>query len=86
MSKHDGTTTLNGSGLVWGITPPVPFRFVLNDNDGKPVGALTIDKGEVSFAGNADESANIFIEAVAKQWGQQWKAAQKRIEELEARA
>lgn len=86
MSKPDGTITLNDSTVVWGIAPPAPFQFVLNGNDGKPVGTLTIDKGEVSFAGNADESASIFIEAVVKRWGQQWKAAQKRIEELEGRA
>ncbi|MDV1094920.1 hypothetical protein ACSI5N_25180 (plasmid) [Raoultella ornithinolytica] len=79
--KNDSFT---GVLATFAPQPPLPFTFVMNGNDYKPVGKITIANGEISFEGNADESAKAFINALVKQWSPQWKAAQKRIAELEA--
>lgn len=77
-------------GGIWfnGYTPPepAPFKFVFQSNDtNKHIGVITFDKGAVSFEGDADESALLFIEHMAKRWNEQWKAQEKRVEELEQR-
>jgi hypothetical protein len=44
------------------MSTDTPFRFCLQGNNPTAVGTIIVDKGKVSFEGDADESALIFIE------------------------
>ncbi|MEB8029153.1 guanosine polyphosphate pyrophosphohydrolase [Enterobacter hormaechei] len=50
----------------------LPFNLVLQGNEGTPAGTIKIDKELVTFEGNFDESAQVFIEHLARRWSQQW--------------
>ena len=45
-----------------------PFTVSFADNDGKEVGKLIMHKGEISFEGNAKESARIFFEILIRDY------------------
>ena len=55
-----------------------PFRFCLQGNNPTAVGTIIVDKGKVSFEGDADESALIFIEYLVRRTSQQWAELEKR--------
>lgn len=51
----------------------LPFNLVLQGNEGTPAGTIKIDKELVTFEGNFDESAQVFIDHLARRWSQQWR-------------
>ena len=61
----------------------LPFNLVLQGNAGKPAGTIKIDKELVTFEGNFDESAQVFIEHLARRWSQQWRDLEKRANEFD---
>lgn len=95
MTDNDNKFTVSGEAtwqfanaeettLKFADVAEVPFKFVLNGYGHEPAGSFTINKGVVSFEGNAEASVKVFIDELVKQWSPQWKQAQKRIKELEA--
>ena len=62
---------------------PSPFKLTMMGSGPKPAGAIIVDKDIVSFDGDFDESAQVFVDFVAKVWSPQWKAQAARILELE---
>ncbi|ECD3753450.1 hypothetical protein E0S44_14780 [Salmonella enterica subsp. enterica serovar Orion] len=54
-----------------------PFNLELNGNSDEPAGKIVVNKGEVTFSGNFDKAAQIFVEHIAKRWSQQWKKHEK---------
>lgn len=61
----------------------LPFSLVLQGNEGTPAGTIKIDKELVTFEGNFDESAQIFIDHLARRWSQQWRDLEKRANEFD---
>ncbi|MEX7569105.1 hypothetical protein [Enterobacter hormaechei] len=61
----------------------LPFNLVLQGNEGTPAGTIKIDKELVTFEGNFDESAQVFIEHLARRWSQQWRDLEKRANEFD---
>lgn len=61
----------------------LPFNFVLEGNAGTPAGIIKIDKELVTFEGNFDESAQVFIDHLARRWSQQWRDLEKRANEFD---
>lgn len=57
----------------------LPFYLVLQGN----AGTIKIDKGLVTFDGNFDESAQVFIDHLARRWSQQWRDFEKRAKEFD---
>lgn len=72
----------NGEMLTASIIPE-KFKFILMGNNRSPVGTIVIDKDAVSFEGEFDEAAKLFVDNIAKVWSPQWKAQAARILELE---
>lgn len=60
----------------------LPFNLVLQGNAGAPAGTIKIDKELVTFEGNFDESAQVFIDHLARRWSQQWRDLEKRANEF----
>ncbi|HFZ1177814.1 hypothetical protein [Klebsiella pasteurii] len=60
------------------MSTDIPFRFCLQGNNPTAVGTIIVDKGKVSFEGDADESALIFIEYLVRRNSQQWAELEKR--------
>ncbi|EGT0581520.1 hypothetical protein JEA07_004133 [Salmonella enterica] len=60
-----------------------PFNLELNGNSDEPAGKIVVNKGEVTFSGNFDKSAQIFVEHIAKRWSQQWKKHEKSATEYD---
>ena len=60
------------------MSTDTPFRFCLQGNNPTAVGTIIVDKGKVSFEGDADESALIFIEYLVRRTSQQWAELEKR--------
>jgi hypothetical protein len=61
------------------MSTDTPFRFCLQGNNPTAVGTIIVDKGKVSFEGDADESALIFIEYLVRRTvssGQSWRTRQ----------
>ncbi|HGB1152257.1 TPA: hypothetical protein ACIUC0_003443 [Salmonella enterica subsp. enterica serovar Saintpaul] len=54
-----------------------PFNLELNGNSDEPAGKIVVNKGEVTFSGNFDKAAQIFVEHIAKRWSEQWKKHEK---------
>lgn len=60
-----------GAAVIGGIelsedfyVTPEPFEITFNDNDNNEVGKLTIARGKLAFAGDAEQSAQIFFGCV----------------------
>ncbi|AXD22225.1 TPA: hypothetical protein P5L65_003981 [Salmonella enterica subsp. enterica serovar Concord] len=60
-----------------------PFNLVLQGNSNKQVGKITIDKDKVTFTGEFDSAAQVFVEHIAKRWSQQWRNLEKRANEFD---
>lgn len=60
-----------------------PFNLELNGNSDEPAGKIVVNKGEVTFSGNFDKAAQIFVEHIAKRWSQQWKKHEKSATEYD---
>lgn len=60
-----------------------PFNLELNGNSDEPAGKIVVNKGEVTFSGNFDKAAQIFVENIAKRWSQQWKKHEKSATEYD---
>ncbi|MEN4789232.1 hypothetical protein ABEH33_21220 [Pantoea agglomerans] len=62
---------------------PAPLVVSFYGTDGTRA-QLTVNKGRVTFEGDPDAAAEMFIEAVTRKHAQQWGAQQERLEEAEA--
>jgi len=62
---------------------PAPLVVTFNGPDGTRA-QLTVNKGIVTFEGNPDAAAEMFIEAVTRRHAQQWGAQQAQLEKAEA--
>ena len=60
------------------MSTDTPFRLCLQGNNPTAAGTIIVDKGKVSFEGDADESALIFIEYLVRRNSQQWVELEKR--------
>lgn len=63
---------------------PAPLVVSFCGSDGTRA-QLAVNKGRVTFEGDPDSAADIFIEAVTRKHAQQWAAQQTQLEETEAR-
>ncbi|WP_039661204.1 hypothetical protein [Pantoea sp. MBLJ3] len=62
---------------------PVPLVVSFHSTDGTRA-QLTVNKGRVTFEGNPDAAAEMFIEAMTRKHAQQWIAQQEQLEAAEA--
>ncbi|ORM52607.1 hypothetical protein HA41_11010 [Pantoea conspicua] len=78
-----GELTLN-AGAVFSL-PIIPSPLVVSfcGADGTRA-QLTVNKGRVTFEGDPDAAAEMFIEAVTRCHAEQWGAQQERLELAEA--
>ncbi|CAM3518101.1 hypothetical protein [Escherichia coli] len=77
MESRNKATSMNIQA-VSPMSTDTPFRFRLQGNNPTAVGTIIVDKGKVSFEGDADESALIFIEYLVRRNSQQWAELEKR--------
>lgn len=84
------TTTANAGELITfaGATfslpiIPAPLVVTFNGSDGTRA-QLTVNKGKVTFEGDPDAAAEMFIEAMTRKHAQQWGAQQAQLEKAEA--
>ncbi len=71
-----------GIGLSY---PLVPMLLVMTliGNDGTRA-QLTVNNGTVTFEGDPDAAADMFIDAVTRRHAQQWTEQQKKLDKAEA--
>jgi len=62
---------------------PAPLVVSFYGSDGTRA-QLTVNKGRVTFEGDPDAAAEMFIEAVTRKHAQQWGAQQAQLEKAEA--
>ena len=62
---------------------PVPLVMALIGNDGTRA-QLTVNNGTVTFEGDPDAAADMFIDAVTRRHAQQWTEQQERLDKVEA--
>jgi len=62
---------------------PAPLVVSFYDSDGTRA-QLTVNKGRVTFEGDPNAAAEMFIEAVTRKHAQQWGAQQAQLEKAEA--
>lgn len=62
---------------------PAPLVVTFCATDGTRA-QLIVNKGRVTFEGDPDAAAEMFIEAVTRKHAQQWSAQQAQLEEAEA--
>ena len=84
------TTTANAGELITfaGATfslpiIPAPLVVTFNGSDGTRA-QLTVNKGKVTFEGDPDAAAEMFIEVMTRKHAQQWGALQAQLEKAEA--
>lgn len=78
-----GELTLNAGAAFSLPIVPVPLVFTFCGTDGTRA-QLTVNKGRVTFEGNPDAAAELFIEAVTRRHAEQWIAQQEQLEAAEA--
>lgn len=75
-------TLIAGAAFSLPIAPaPLVVTFCATDGTRAQ---LTVNKGRVTFEGDPDAAAEMFIEAVTRKHAQQWSAQQAQLEEAEA--
>lgn len=62
---------------------PVPLVMTLIGNDGTRA-QLTVNNGTVTFEGDPDAAADMFIDAVTRRHAQQWTEQQQKLDKAEA--
>ncbi len=62
---------------------PVPLVVTLIGNDGTRA-QLTVNNGVVTFEGDPDAAAEMFIEAVTRRHAQQWTEQRQKLDKAEA--
>jgi hypothetical protein len=84
------TTTANAGELITFVGAtfslpiiPAPLVVTFNGSDGTRT-QLTVNKGIVTFDGNPDAAAEMFIEAVTRLHAQQWGTLLAQLEKTEA--
>lgn len=71
-----------GIGLSYPLVP-MPLVMTLIGNDGTRA-QLTVNNGTVTFEGDPDAAAEMFIDAVTRRHAQQWTEQQERLDKAEA--
>ena len=71
-----------GIGLSYPLVP-MPLVMTLIGNDGTRA-QLTVNNGKVTFEGDPDAAADMFIDAVTRRHAQQWTEQQERLDKAEA--
>ena len=61
----------------------MPLVVTLNASDGTRA-QLTVNNGKVTFEGDPDAAAEMFIEAVTRRHAQQWAEQQARLDKAES--
>jgi len=61
---------------------PVPLVMTLIGNDGTRA-QLTVNNGTVTFEGDPDAAAEMFIDAVTRRHAQQWTEQQEKLDKAE---
>lgn len=75
-------TLIAGAAFSLPIAPaPLVVTFCATDGTRAQ---LTVNKGRVTFEGDPDAAAEMFIEAVTRRHAEQWSAQQAQLEEAEA--
>lgn len=77
MESRNKATSMDIQAVL-PMSTDTPFRLCLKGNNPTAVGTIIVDKGKVSFEGDADESALIFIEYLVRRTSQQWAELEKR--------
>lgn len=77
------TTTANAGATFSLPIIPVPLVVTFNGSDGTRA-QLTVNKGKVTFEGDPDAAAEMFIEVMTRKHAQQWGALQAQLEKAEA--
>lgn len=78
-----GELTLNAGAAFSLPIIPAPLVVTFCGTDGTRA-QLTVNKGRVTFEGDPDAAAEMFIEAVTRKHAQQWGAQQAQLEATEA--
>lgn len=79
-----GELTLNAGAAFSLPVIPAPLVVTFFGPDGTRA-QLTVNKGRVTFEGDPDAAADMFIEAVTRKHAQQWGELQAQLEAAEAR-
>jgi len=79
-----GELTLNAGAAFSLPIAPVPLVITFCGTDGTRA-QLTVNQGRVTFEGNPDAAAEMFIEAVTRKHAEQWIEQQVQLEAAEAR-
>jgi hypothetical protein len=81
-SAGDTLCVMQATALSFPLAP-VPLVVTLNASDGTQA-QLTVNNGTVTFKGDPDAAADMFIDAVTRRHAQQWTEQQERLDKVEA--
>jgi len=81
-SAGDALYVMQGAALSFPLAP-VPLVVTLNASDGTRA-QLTVNNGAVTFEGDPDAAAAVFIDTVTRRHAQQWAEQQERLDKAEA--
>ena len=81
-SAGDALCVMQGAALSFPLAP-VPLVVTLNASDGTRA-QLTVNKGAVTFEGDPDAAAAVFIDTVTRRHAQQWVEQQSKLDKAEA--
>jgi hypothetical protein len=78
-----GELILNAGAAFSMPTAPAPLVVTFCGKDGTRA-QLTVNEGRVTFEGDPDAAAEMFIEAMTRKHAEQWSAQQAQLEAAEA--
>lgn len=81
-SAGDALYVMQSAALSFPLAP-VPLVVTLNASDGTQA-QLTVNNGTVTFKGDPDAAAAVFIDTLTRRHAQQWTAQQERLDKAEA--
>jgi len=81
-SAGDTLCVMQATALSFPLAP-VPLVVTLNASDGTQA-QLTVNNGTVTFKGDPDAAAAVFIDTVTRRHAQQWAEQQSKLDKAEA--
>lgn len=84
MSDKNSSDTMCGDYQLSASISPIARKFVFNRLEGCEAGIISFNDGKMTFKGNADESAEIFLGYLKERYDFEWIELKKKVDALAA--
>ncbi|MDT0176910.1 hypothetical protein Q9R34_12780 [Enterobacter sp. BRE11] len=82
MSEESSPQTTYVNLEMGGVAKAVSHHFVVNRALGHEAGRISVVDGQMTFEGDADESAQILLKLLKERYDAEWQAMQQKLDAI----